>query len=76
MVKEKKLETECYFCCFDNIKKEGRVITNNKDWYAFVPQDPEIFGHVIVTYRTDTESKYSCIQNIIWTNLPHPVYNW
>lgn len=65
MIKESKSEPDCSFCCFDNIKKEGRIIKDKKDWYAFIPLEPEIFGHVIVTYRTDTELNYPCIQNII-----------
>ena len=66
MIKENKPETECYFCCFDNINDEGRVITSNSNWYAFVPKAPEIFGHTIVTYRTDEKSnKHPHIQNII-----------
>ncbi|MCJ7572534.1 MAG: hypothetical protein MUO82_11790 [Candidatus Thermoplasmatota archaeon] len=67
MIIEKKPEKKCYFCCFDNINDEGRVITENKNmnWYAFIPDRPEIFGHTIVTYRAYIKpNNFSHIQNI------------
>ena len=68
MIKENESETKCYFCEIDKIRAEDRIIIEKNEWYAFVPQDPEIFGHVIVTYRTDTDSKYPHIQNISCDN--------
>ena len=55
-------------CPFDNAKENigDRVIhragRNNNDWYAFVPDKPEIFGHVIVTVENP------CIREIITDN--------
>nr|MDO8080343.1 HIT domain-containing protein [Candidatus Freyarchaeota archaeon] len=37
----------CDFCSRDKMKKY--VVDEDKDWYAFVPQEPEIFGHIILT---------------------------
>lgn len=52
-------------CPFDEVEKEignrlvHRVTDQNNGWYAFVPLEPEIFGHVIVTVEKP------CIREII-----------
>ncbi len=48
-------------CPFDKVdeKFKKRVIDQNNAWYAFVPLDPEIFGHVIVTVEKP------CIREIV-----------
>ncbi|MCJ7570724.1 MAG: hypothetical protein MUO82_02445 [Candidatus Thermoplasmatota archaeon] len=86
MIEKKKPKTDCYFCCYENIKDEGRVIfpeKENKDeeWYAFIPLEPEIFGHIIVTYASEDDkspnikkSEFPC-QNIICKEDNHNVSN-
>ena len=51
-------------CPFDKVENVGnrlvhRIINQNNGWYAFVPQDAEIFGHVIVTVEKP------CLREII-----------
>ena len=55
----------CSFCNKSNM--DGRIVLEckgNRRWYAFVPRDPEIFGHVLVTVDKPH------VQNIEDTN-PH-----
>ena len=42
-------QKKCKFC--DKEIVADRIIDglDKKDWYAFVPKDPEIFGHIILT---------------------------
>jgi len=75
MTKEKKPEIVCHFCNIKKIEEEKRIIkkvemeiNNNKEtWFAFIPQDPEIFGHCIVTYKKS--EKLPHIQNIGCNNI-------
>jgi len=53
MVKSKKSKTGCHFCDYKQFKK--RVIDEDKDWHAFIPKDPEIYGHCIVTTKKHYE---------------------
>jgi len=52
MIKGSNSKEECYFCCANDIDEE-RIIGKgeSKEWYAFIPQDPEIYGHCIVTTK-------------------------
>jgi diadenosine tetraphosphate (Ap4A) HIT family hydrolase len=57
MSKSKK----CPFCYKPERRKEGKILDEGDLWYALIPKDPEIFGHIIVTYSD--EGKH-CIRNI------------
>jgi len=41
-------KSDCFFC---NDIGEERIIMEGNDWIAFIPLDPEIFGHCIVTTK-------------------------
>lgn len=54
---------KCAFCKKEDIEKEGSIIDQKEGrlWYALVPIEPEIFGHLIVTY---SDKGVHCIRNI------------
>ena len=43
--------SECVFCKPEEILKKRIIHTDSDGWYAFVPDEPEIFGHIIVTVK-------------------------
>jgi len=48
-------------CVFDDSDKLAeRVIIKKDGWYAFVPDEPEIFGHIIVTVETPCIREVAC----------------
>jgi len=69
------MKDNCYFCDIEEIRKEKRIIKevktkingNNETWFAFIPQDPEIFGHCILTYKKSEHLSH--IQHVGCNNI-------
>ena len=56
------MESGCDFCYRDRMGR--RIIAERQRWYAFVPEDPRIFGHIILTVDPEEKGEKHCVHDI------------